>query len=119
MVAHDDPTKATAGSIDVDILKMLSPKQSLSDAVDQCLSHGDPSASQHHLNGVLLNQMNIKTYVKKHRDKAREGLFAEFLKLHYINAFMPINKQDLTREQIKGFVRAMSVIKDKRDVTLK
>jgi len=36
-----------------------------------------------------------------------------------MNIFIPINKKDLTPKQIKGILRALSVIKEKRDNALK
>ena len=119
MACHDDPTKVIVDSIDLDKFNTLSPKHSMCDTVDQRLSNGDPSALQHHLTSVVLNQMTSKAGVKNYGDKAREALFTEFLKLYYLNVFMPINKKDLTRQQTKSAIRSMSVIKEKRYDKLK
>ena len=68
---------------------------------------------------ILLNQMSTKASIKKHGDKAKKVLFTEFLHLYNINVFIPINNKDLTPEQIKSALRVLSVIKEKRDNTLK
>ena len=63
--------------------------------------------------------MTTKAGIKKHGDRAKEVLFIEFLQLHDMNVFIPIDKRDLIREQIKGTLWALSMIKEKRDYSLK
>ena len=63
--------------------------------------------------------MSARASIKKHSDKVKKVLFTKFLQLYNMNIFIPINKKDLTPKQIKGILRALSVIKKKRDNTLK
>ena len=63
--------------------------------------------------------MSARDGIAKHGDKAIEVLYNEFLQLHDMNVFVPIHKKDLTKQQIKDALRAISVIKEKRDGTLK
>ena len=113
IVAHHNPTKKTIVSIDAGTFNVLSPKYSLCDTIDQCLSNIDHLVLQKYLTGVLINQITSKSGVKKHVDEARDALFAKFPQFHDMNVLMPINKKYLTREQIKGTLRAMSIINKK------
>ena len=64
VVAHDNPTKTAIVSIETDMLKMLGPKHSLRNALDQHLSNGDPSSLQNRLTSVVLNKMIFKAGIK-------------------------------------------------------
>ena len=80
---------------------MLNPKHSLRETVERFNITDDPAELQHHLTGVLLNQMSSRAGAKKHGDRAKEALFTEFLQSHDMNVFHPVHKNDLTKEQIK------------------
>jgi len=107
------------GKVDLDIYNILNPKHSLRTTVEEFQSTGDPSALQYMLIGILLNQMSAKAGINKYGNKAEEVLFAEFLQLHNMHVFLPAHKRNLTKEQIRKTLRAISVIKEKRDDTLK
>jgi len=79
----------------------------------------DPMPLQHHLVGVLLNQMSAKQDIKKHSMRAKEVLFTEFLQLCDMDTFIPMHKGDLTKEQVREALIAISVIKEKSDGILK
>ena len=74
-------------SIEVDMCNLLSPKHSLEEAVRLHETTNDPSPLQHHLTGVLLNQMSARAGIKKHGDKTKEVLFSEFLQLNDMRVF--------------------------------
>ena len=89
------------------------------DAVEEFLHNGNPVVPQHYLTSTLMNQMIAKARMQKHEDRLKEVLFTKFLQLNNINAFIPMHKKDLSREQIKNTLRVISVIKKKRNDTLK
>ena len=98
---------------------MFNPEHSLRESVNKFTLTDDPSELQHHLVGVLLHQMSAKVGLKKHGQRAKEVLFTEFLQLHDMGVFSPIHRRNLSSTQIKNTLRAISVIKEKRDGTLK
>ena len=63
--------------------------------------------------------MTSKVGIKNHRNKAKEAFHAEFMQLHDIDVFLSIKKNKLSKMQRKNTLRAMSVIKEKRDGALK
>ena len=94
-------------------------KSSLRDRVEEFMITDDPMSLQPHLIGVPLNQMSAKKGIAKHGDRAREALFTEFLQLCGVDTFVPMRKKNLTKQQRKSSLRAMSVVKEKRDGSLK
>ena len=87
--------------------------------VAEFLKYDDLIVLQHYLVGIILNQISSRAGLKKHSNKAKEVLFTKFLQVHDIRVFKPIYKHNLTKEQISNTLRAISVIKEKRDGTLK
>ena len=94
-------------------------KSSLRDRVEEFMITDDPMPLQHHLIGVPLNQMSTKKGIAKHSDRAREVLCTEFLQLCGVDTFVPMRKKNLAKQQRKSSLRAMSVVKGKRDGSLK
>ena len=90
-------------------------ESSLRSHVEEFLIADDPMPLQYHLVGVILNQMSSKKVVAKHSDRAREALFVEFLQLCGMDAFVLMRKKNLTKQQRKSSLRAMSILKEKRD----
>ena len=83
---------------ETDKFDALSDEISLRDAALKFLINDDPTPSQHHLVGALLNQMSAEQGVKKHGSRAKEVLFTEFLQLCDVDALMAVYKKDLTNE---------------------
>ena len=91
----------------------------LREKVRNSLLTGETSELQQHLVGMLFNQMSSKAGIKKHGEKAEEALCNEFLQLYDMDVFIPMRKSKLSKEQMKRSLRAISVIKEKRDGILK
>ena len=105
--------------IKIEEFNILSNKYKLRETAEEFLIIDDPIALQHHLVGILLNQILSRVGLKKYRQKAKEVLFTEFLQLYDIGIFSPIHKKNLSKEQISNTLRAISVIKEKCDSILK
>ena len=106
-------------NVDPTLCNILHPKHSLQATVEAFMNDNDPTALQHQLVGILLNQMSAKAGIKKHGKRAEDVLFTEFLQIDNMHVFIPAHRKDLTIEQIRKALRAISVIKEKRDGTLK
>ena len=63
--------------------------------------------------------MSTKDGIQKYGDKAIKVLYNEFLQLHDMEVFLPVYHNKLSKQQLKDALRAISVIKEKRDGTLK
>ena len=74
---------------------------------------------QQHLTGMLMHQMSAREGISKYGEKAMEVLHNEFLQLHDMDVFIPVLREQLTREQIGNTLRAISVAKEKSDGSLK
>ena len=68
---------------------------------------------------MLLNQMSAKDSVAKHVDKAIKVSCNEFLQLYYVEVFALMHKNKLTKKQVKDTLKAILLIKEKQDETLK
>ena len=67
-----------------------------------------------HVSGFIMTQMTAKAGIKKHGKVAVDALFQEFLQLHDLGVFSGQHSNKLTKEQKRGALRAISVIKEKR-----
>jgi len=67
----------------------------------------------------LLTQMTASRGIKKHGQKAVDALFSEFGQLDEKTVFEPQHAGDLTRDQKREALRAINLIKEKRDNSLK
>lgn len=63
--------------------------------------------------------MSAKAGIRKHGDLVRKVLMNEFFQLDDMSVFTSVLPKDLTPEQRKGALMAISVIKEKRDGSLK
>ena len=63
--------------------------------------------------------MSSKVGMKKHGDKSIQVLCDEFLQSHDVGIFKPMKRSDLTRHQTRDSLQAMSIVKEKRDGSLK
>jgi len=69
--------------------------------------------------GILLTQMSAKQGIKEFGERAVEALLKEFSQLDRKDVLDPIAFGELTRDQRKNALRAISLIKEKRDGRIK
>jgi hypothetical protein len=69
--------------------------------------------------GFVMTQMSAKAGIKKHGRAAEEALMAEFAQLEELEVFEALRPDTLTRQQKAGALRAINLIKEKRDGRLK
>ena len=67
----------------------------------------------------VFNQMTAKAGIRKHGEKAVMALFEEFAQLHDKSVFRAIKASGLISEQKRDALRAIDLIKEKRDGRLK
>ena len=91
----------------------------LAEGLSKLHNENDPKELFHYITGYLLNQMPAKVSIKKLGSKAEEALHKEFLQQHNTNTFTPIFERELSPEQIKNILDAISIIKEKRDGSIK
>ena len=100
-------------------LSALLHESCLRDHVKEFSIADDPAPLQHHLIRVHLSQTSANKGMAKRGDRAREALLAEFLQPRDMGTLVPTCKKNLTKQQRKNSLRATSIIKEKRDGTLK
>ena len=66
-----------------------------------------------------MNQMTAKAAIKKHRRAAEEALMREFEQLEKLDMYTAVNPAKLTREEKLAALRALKLVKEKRDGVLK
>jgi hypothetical protein len=66
------------------------------------------------ITGFIMSQMTAKAGIKKHGKVALDALYQEFLQLHDLGFLKGQQVDELTKEQKKGALRAISVVKEKR-----
>jgi Reverse transcriptase (RNA-dependent DNA polymerase)/Zinc knuckle len=69
--------------------------------------------------GFVMTQMTAKAGIKKYGKAAEAALIQEFGQLEHQNVYEPIHPKLLTRAQRRGALRAINLIKEKRDGKLK
>ena len=77
------------------------------------LKLGASTKMMNSLNGFIMPQMSAKVGIKKHGKHAIESLFTEFLQLHDKSVFEGRHAYELSRDQKRASLRAISVIKEK------
>ena len=65
------------------------------------------------------NQMSARRGLEKHGEKAAVAILKEFTQLHNMGVFEGVHKSQLTPLQLKGALRLVTVVKEKRDGSLK
>jgi hypothetical protein len=88
---------------------------------DHVKMHGKTSetAIMKHVFGFIMNQMSAKAGIRKHGKAAEAALMSEFAQLEDLNAYESINAASLTKKQRKEALRAINLLKEKRDGSLK
>ena len=69
--------------------------------------------------GYIMNQMTAKAGIKKHGQAAVAALMKEFAQLEDLTVYEIIDKATLTKRQRKMALRAINLIKEKRDGKIK
>jgi hypothetical protein len=87
---------------------------SLRDAVMDMQGSGSCVKVVQFVTGFIMTQMSAKAGIKKHGQVALDALFQEILQLHDLDFFNALVANDITKEQKRGALRAISVIKEKR-----
>jgi Reverse transcriptase (RNA-dependent DNA polymerase) len=100
------------------IYKQVSPVDSKTKfAMDFVLAHVGSSMDADA--GIKKTQMSFKQGLKQYGRAAEEALMKEFAQLQDLNVYEPVNARLLTPEQRKGALRAINLIKEKRNGILK
>ena len=66
-----------------------------------------------------MHQMTAQAGIKKHGRAAEAALMNEFAQLEKLDVYESVDPSTLTHEQRKGAIRAINLLKEKRDGTLK
>ena len=88
---------------------------------DQVKLHGKTAeaALMKHVFGYIMTQMTAKAGIKKHGKAAEAALMKEFAQLEALDAYKSLDASTLTKKQRKEALRAINLIKEKRDGTIK
>jgi len=68
---------------------------------------------------VMLTPMNVREGIKKFGEKGNEALLKELSQLHQQEALLPINKEDMSRDEKKKALRYLMFLKEIRDSSIK
>jgi len=94
-------------------------KISLHEAVDQAVQGASFAMLHQYVTHFIMTQMSMKAGVKKFGHLAVEALYKEFLQLHNKTVFEGQRADDLSKETKKAALRAINLIKEKRDGRIK
>ena len=62
----------------------------------------------------VFQQMSLKAGIKKHGEKAIEGLTRELRQIHLRNSFIPKKRNELTKKQWQSRCEVVNLIKEKK-----
>ena len=85
----------------------------------QLTQKGDIADAIKRVYGFIMTQMTAKAGIKKHGRAAEEALMQEFAQLESLDVYEAVDSRLLTIEQRRGALRAINLIKEKRDGKLK
>ena len=114
--AIDEPHSSKSYFPPVQLLQMAI------DTLDDIDTLGDPNVTQpmrRLLFAYVLTQMSEKAGLRKHGKAAEDAMLREFSQLKDLSVFAPMFAHELTPEQRKAALRAINLIKEKRDGTIK
>ena len=113
-------------------LRARQPKSNFNHAMDSPHSgksyfapHGTTNVqygASHHraqIYGFIMTQMSAKAGIKKHGKAAEAAMMKEFAQLENLNVYQALDPTTLTPQQKRGALRAINLIKEKRDGQLK
>ena len=108
------------GNADVNYSKFKATNQGnnmLNEAVHILKNENEPRNLESCVTGFLL--ISSKAGIRKYRDKAVEALLKEFVQLNDKDTFEVTNPNNLTKLQNKKALKALSIITEKRDESVK
>ena len=114
--AIDEPHSSKSYFPPVQLLQMAI------DTLDDVDTLGDPNVTQpmrRLLFAYVLTQMSEKAGLRKHGKAAEDAMLREFSQLKDLSVFAPMYAHELTPEQRRAALRAINLIKEKRDGTIK
>jgi hypothetical protein len=115
-----DAESDTSGSYDPEFLKQgAAVKPTLRETVEVFKASGSKAEVHNYITDFIMTQMTAKAGIKKHGKVAIDALYTEFLQLHDLGVFQGEQASALTKEQKKAALRAISVIKEKRNGVIK
>ncbi|KAG7373305.1 reverse transcriptase RNA-dependent DNA polymerase [Nitzschia inconspicua] len=79
----------------------------------------EAKATCDHIVGYMMTQMTATAGIKKHGQAAVDALFRKFAQLDDKTVFEVLDSSTLTREQRRAALRAVNLIKEKRDGSIK
>ncbi|KAI2508903.1 Reverse transcriptase (RNA-dependent DNA polymerase) [Fragilaria crotonensis] len=87
---------------------------------EQIKRHGKTAETtlMKHVFGFIMNQMSAKAGIRKHGKAAEAALMNEFAQLEDLSAYESIDPTTLTKKQRKEALRAINLLKEKRDGSL-
>ena len=100
--------------------KPLLPKKIKGNAkLDKELRAAAPEDLEKVVFGFIMNQMTAKAAIKKHGRAAEEALMKEFAQLEKLDVYEAVDPTKLTKAEKLAALRALNLVKEKRDGVLK
>ena len=88
-------------------------------AWDETIRTGTASHVHRYVTHYMMTQMSAKAGIRKHGQAAINALMKEFAQLHNQNTFDPVHAHKLTEQQKQAALRAVNLIKEKRNGDIK
>ena len=107
------------GLPDVSKFETTTGNETLREAIGVLRDKNEPRHLENFITGFLLNQMSAKAGTKLFGDEAVNALMKEFVQLDDMDTFIAIDASKIARKQKKKALRTLSIIKGKRDSTIK
>jgi Reverse transcriptase (RNA-dependent DNA polymerase) len=82
-------------------------------------THGNIDATRRHIYGFIMTQMTARAGIKKHGQRAEAALMREFAQFENLGVYEAVDATKLTYAERKGALRAINLIKEKRDGEIK
>ena len=88
-------------------------------AWDETVRTGSSTHVHRYITHYMMTQMSARAGIRKHGQAAINALMKEFAQLHNQNTFDPVHAHMLTKEQKDAALRAVNLIKEKRNGDIK
>ena len=93
--------------------------QFVQEAIKEIKDKGETKLLCQYVTGLVFNQMSAKAGLKKHGERAWKALLKELRQLKDLDVFKAVHASSLTEKQKREALREITVLKEKRDNTLK
>ena len=93
--------------------------QFVQEAIKEIKDKGETKLLCQYVTGLVFNQMSAKAGLKKHGERAWKALLKELKQLKDLDVFKAVHASSLTEKQKREALREITVLKEKRDNTLK